>query len=490
MPLVHEVPIEPRPVESFIDILGSENVERMRDAAARLRRRLDGRTIWNINSTAAGGGVAEMLHTLLAYARGAGVNTRWLVIGGNPDFFRITKRLHNALHGEAGDGSELDGRAAKTYEQVIAQNASELNDHIKPGDVVIFHDPQTAGLIPGLVARDIAAIWRCHIGNDVPTDEGDQAWRFLAPYLVKAHAFVFSRFSYLPDVLYHGRCLIAPPTIDPFSPKNQHMSAESVRAIMVRLGLITGSEGNGSRHFTQSDGTRSTVNRPAEVIREGGPPSPDTPLVVQVSRWDRLKDPVGVLRGFNRAMEVPSSNGANLVLAGPSMAAVADDPEGAAVYDEVVEVWKALPEEQRKRVHLVNLPMDDLQENAAMVNAIQRHAAVVVQKSLREGFGLTVTEAMWKARPVIGSAVGGITDQIEHGVSGLLLKRPDDEEAFAGSLGQLLRNRGFAERLGRNARRRVSQNYLGLSILTHYEDLVERLEHDLPDNPAPVDRRN
>jgi trehalose synthase len=128
--------------------------------------------------------------------------------------------------------------------------------------------------------------------------------------------------------------------------------------------------------------------------------------------------------------------------------------------------------------------MDDLQENAAMVNALQRHAAVVVQKSLREGFGLTVTEAMWKGRPVVASAVGGIRDQIEHGVSGLLLKHPDDLDAFAGAIVQLLHNQGFAERLGRNAKRRVSQNYLGLNILAHYEDLVERLEHDIQESPS------
>ena len=175
---------------------------------------------------------------------------------------------------------------------------------------------------------------------------------------------------------------------------------------------------------------------------------------------------------------------AQLVLVGPSVSGVTDDPEGAEVFNDVVEAWKALADHTRERVHLVNLPMDDLQENAAMVNALQRHAAVVVQKSLREGFGLTVTEAMWKARPVIASAVGGIRDQIEHGVSGLLLKNPEDLDAFAGSLRQVLRNRGFAERLGSNARARVVQNYLGLSIVAQFDDLVERLEHEIHDSAA------
>jgi len=486
MGLVQEVPIEPKPVESFVDVLGAENVDEVRAVAERLRCKLGDRIIWNVNSTAAGGGVAEMLHTLLSYARSSGVDTRWLVIGGNPDFFRITKRLHNALHGEPGDGSELDEAATRAYEEITARNAAELTAHIRPGDIAILHDPQTAGLIPDLVRRGVGVIWRCHIGNDVRSVEGDRAWDFLAPYLVKAHAFVFSRFSYLPDILYHGRCLIAPPIIDPFSPKNQRMSDGTVRAILVHLGLVAGGNGDGSgaRRFLQADGKSSFVERKAEVVRTGGPPSPETPLVVQVSRWDRLKDPVGVLQGFCRAISAPSVDHAELVLAGPSVQAVADDPEGAVVFDEVVAAWRALPATQRERVHLVNLPMDDLQENAAMVNALQRHAAVVVQKSLREGFGLTVTEAMWKGRPIIASAVGGIRDQIEHGVSGLLLKHPDDLDAYAGAIVQLLHNQGFAERLGRNAKRRVSQNYLGLNIMAHYEDLVERLEHDIQENPA------
>ncbi len=158
------------------------------------------------------------------------------------------------------------------------------------------------------------------------------------------------------------------------------------------------------------------------------------PLVVQVSRWDRLKDPVGVLRGF---AEVESDgHGAYLVLAGPSLGAVTDDPDGAAVLTEVAEEWHRLPEQIRSRVLLACLPMEDLDENAAIVNALQRQATIVVQKSLKEGFGLTVTEAMWKGRPVIATATGGIEDQIEDGVNGVLLKNPLDQAAFAAAVGR------------------------------------------------------
>jgi trehalose synthase len=478
MPLIQEVRITPKRAEAFAGVLGPESVERVRSLAADLKARLDGRTIWNVNSTAAGGGVAEMLHTLLAYARGLGVDTRWLVMNGGPDFFRITKRIHNALHGEPGDGSELDRGAAEIYELVAARNAAELVKRIRPRDVVILHDPQTAGLIPHLVKHRTAVVWRCHVGNDTPGAEDGLAWGFLEPYLKQAHAFVFSRFNYLPDVLYHGRCLVEPPTLDPFSPKNQELGDDTIRSILVHAGLVGGPNG-GPRTYTRSDGSRSTVARQADVLREGEPPAFDVPLVVQVSRWDRLKDPTGVLRGFVRAMAHPACTGAELVLAGPALDAASDDPEGAGVFDEVREVWRSLPIEERRRVHLVNLPMADVQENAVMVNALQRHATVVTQKSVRQGFGLTVTEAMWKARPVIASAVGGIGDQIEHGVSGLLLKNTRDLDAFGGAITQLLANPGFALRLGRNARRRVARNYLGIGIIAQYDHLMGRLAQEM-----------
>jgi len=342
---------------------------------------------------------------------------------------------------------------------------------------VILHDPHTAGLVPRLVGRGARAVWRCHIGTDTRTVEGDRAWTFLEPYLTQAHAFVFSRFAYLPDMLYHGRCLIVAPAIDPFSPKNQEMNGSTVRGILMHLGVLAGAA-NGSRSFTRRDGTTALVERRAEILRDGDPPQADLPLVIQLSRWDRLKDPVGVMHGFARAIETHGADHAQLVLAGPDVGAMDDDPEGREVFEQVVTHWRALPDGERRRVQVVTLPMDDLEENAAMVNALQRHASIIVQKSLREGFGLTVTEAMWKARPLIASAVGGIRDQVQHGVSGLLLKNPDDLDAFAGSITQLLANRGFAERLGRNARMRVTQNYLGLDILGHFDDLIERLDQD------------
>ncbi|MEE8559080.1 MAG: glycosyltransferase [Myxococcota bacterium] len=211
-------------------------------------------------------------------------------------------------------------------------------------------------------------------------------------------------------------------------------------------------------------------------MRSGPAPDWETPLVVQVSRWDPLKDPLGVMQGFTRHVNGEGPGRPQLVLAGPQVSAVSDDPEGEIVYRQVVEAWRALPDADRSRVHLVSLPMEDVEENAAIVNTIQRHAAVVVQKSLCEGFGLTVAEAMWKGRAVAGSAVGGIQDQIDHGVNGLLLQDPEDLEAFGGILTQLLSDRALANTLGQAARERVRERYLGLQSLERWGDLIERLD--------------
>ena len=191
-----------------------------------------------------------------------------------------------------------------------------------------------------------------------------------------------------------------------------------------------------------------------------------------------MKDPVGTLYGFHRSTHRWDLEPAHLVLAGPAL--TDRDPEEKEVFREVVAAWRSLPEDSRRRVHLVRLPMDDVDENAVMVNALQRQAAVVVQKSLQEGFGLTVTEALWKQRPVIASAVGGMQDQIEHGVSGLLLRHPSDLDALAGAIRQILSNPALARRMGENGRRRVALNYLGSSILARYADLVERLDLESP----------
>jgi trehalose synthase len=469
-----EVQIAARSLDRFLPLLGEQRIYEARKVIGRAREVMQGRVFWHVNSTARGGGVAEILQSILPYARGAGIDARWLVIGGTPEFFRITKRLHNALHGSEGDGSELGEREREAYEDVLRLNAAELLEFVCPGDPVVLHDPQTAGIAPYLVRAGAIVIWRCHIGLDRPNEEVERGWSFLTPYLEPVAATVFSREEYVPRCCDHGRNVVIRPSIDPFSTKNQQLDEAEVRAILVQSGIVAGPLGGGSPSFLRQDGTPARVNRRADVVRNGSMPSWETPLVVQVSRWDHLKDPVGVMEGFAQEEGVADA-GAELVLAGPSMSEVADDPESAAVFDEVVATWRHLPTAVQSRIHMATLPMADIEENAAIVNALQRHAAVIVQKSLNEGFGLTVTEAMWKGRPIIASAVGGIRDQITDGVHGLLLDEPTHLKAFGTLLGTLLADGPFAERLGEEARERVRAEYLGVRHLTQYADLLVRL---------------
>jgi trehalose synthase len=343
---------------------------------------------------------------------------------------------------------------------------------------VLLHDPQTAGLAPYLLAAGARVIWRCHIGHDHASPELERGWAFLAPYLKDVPAFVFSRAAYVPEYCDHGKSTIITPSIDAFSPKNQELDDATVRAILVNSGLVEGPPGDGAPTFLCEDGSPGRVNRAADIVRLGRAPTWETPLIVQVSRWDPLKDPVGVMKGFAKLHEEGHARGAELVLAGPNVTAVADDPEGADVFDRVLAEWRELPQSVRSAVHLVSLPMTDVQENAAIVNALQRHATIIVQKSLQEGFGLTVTEAMWKSRPLVASAVGGIKDQIRHEVEGLMLDDPSDLPAFAAALRRLLDDPALARRLGANAHRRVEKEFLGLHSLAKYADLIERIDRE------------
>jgi trehalose synthase len=246
-----------------------------------------------------------------------------------------------------------------------------------------------------------------------------------------------------------------------------------VRLALGYVGLIGGDGDVPPVPFTRRDGSPGRINRRVDILQTGPPPPRDAPLVVQVSRWDRMKDMPGVMAGFTE--HVDPALGAHLVLSGPAVTGVADDPEAAEVLDECSELWRRLPHASRGRVHLACTPMADADEAASIVNALQRHAAVVVQKSIAEGFGLTVAEAMWKARPIVASAVGGIADQIVSGEHGLLVDEPRDLPAFGAAVETLLRDRGDAERLGENARLRATAEFLGDRHLEQYGRLLERL---------------
>jgi trehalose synthase len=414
-----------------------------------------------------------MLQVLVGYTLDAGFDVHWLVMTGDPEFFAITKRLHNRLHGACGDAGGLGAGERLHYSNVAAANAKSVMSYVQSGDVVILHDPQTAGLAAQLTDAGIRVVWRCHVGNEDSNEWTDQAWSFLRHFISTCAAYIFSVPTYVPSWMEQSKVWIIPPSIDPFSPKNQEIDGDRVLHTLRAIGLFAGVEDGPPVSFSRRDGTRGRVERKASIVSvESATLDPNVPLVVQVSRWDRLKDPVGVMEGF--ASCVAGRTEAQLVLVGPSSKAVSDDPEELAVYGECLSAWNDLPIEERRCVWLVTLPMDDIDENAFMVNVVQRHATVIVQKSLAEGFGLTVTEAMWKSKAVVASQVGGLVTQIVPG-SGLLLQDPTDLLAFGHTLLDLLAHPGLIADLGARAHQHVLDNLVGDEHLRRYAYLLNWL---------------
>jgi len=469
---VSEVEVPLRALSRLEPLIGEDRYLDLQRAGATARSSLRGRSIWNVSSTPTGGGVAEMLQVLVGYTLDAGVDIRWLVMSGDQEFFTVTKRMHNRLHGMPGDGGPLGAAEARKYRSVTDSSAASVLERVRSGDVVLLHDPQTAGLVPRLADAGARVIWRCHIGRETANDWTEEAWWFLRPFLEASAAYVFSLREYVPEWIDAGKVSVIPPSIDPFSPKNQDLPDEKVFDILRRIGVLAVDEGgDADTSFVRRDGRLGRVERHASILAGEGPLlDPSDRLVLQVSRWDRLKDMAGVMEGF--VSRVGGRVDAHLALVGPSAAEVQDDPEGAEVVGECVAAWEGLPAQARRRVHLVTLPMEDVDENAAMVNALQRHATVIVQKSLAEGFGLTVAEGMWKSKAVVASAVGGIAKQIEPG-TGVLLEDPADLDAFGDTLASLLERPDEIARLGQRARRHVLDGYVGDMHLIRYAKLIQ-----------------
>jgi len=464
-----EIPLETRDFEDLGRYLLLPMVQRVRVARQRAAELLGGRTVWMVNSTALGGGVAQLLRTLLPYWKGAGIDVRWMVLRGSAEFFWVTKRFHNRLHGQPGDGDELGIKELTTLDQAGLAHAGELAPLLSPGDVVVLHDPQTAAMSVPLQRAGATVIWRCHIGIGQDNEYSRNAWRCLRPRLAGVRRFVFSGSASLPDWLGGAETSIVTPGLDPGSTKNLTMSYGAARAILQHLGLAAGTPAAASR-YARTDGSVATLTgRPTMVDSDGPPDWGRDPVVVSLARWDGIKDPLGIVDGF--VARVVPATGAHLLLAGPDPGQVADDPEAQAVLAGVRERWQRLPPRARARVHLASLPLTPPEENAAMVNAIQRLAAVVVKKSLQEGFGLGVTEAMWKARPVVASAVGGHLEQIQHRQSGLLVDDPADVAAFGDAIVEVLSDPPLAARLGQAGRERVRALFLNDRHFAHWVEV-------------------
>jgi trehalose synthase len=401
-------------LDDYLPIIGRDTVEEIR----LLGERLAGRSVLNVNSTAVGGGVAEILSRLVPLMGELGLKTRWDVIKGGESFYSATKKFHNALHGSP---VEISARDYDVYEKAQAENLAVMD---LGADFVFIHDPQPAGLVRARKPGGGRWIWRCHIDLSRPDRS---LWTYLESFVRQYDACVFSAPSFA-QVLPILQALVA-PSIDPLSEKNREMAEDEIAAVLTKLGIPL-----------------------------------DKPLVTQVSRFDRLKDPLGVIEAFRMAHAYCESR---LLLVGGT---AADDPEGAQVLAEVLAKTDQDPD-----IIVLCLPPDSHLE----INAIQRASSIIIQKSLREGFGLTVTEALWKGKPVIGGAVGGIPLQITHKYSGILTR---SIEGTAYWLKQLLNEPAFAHRLGESGREHVKQNFLITRQLRDYLLLfmaVERPGYDM-----------
>lgn len=404
-------------LHDYEPIVGSEIIEELKLLAGKI----SGISVQNINSTKLGGGVAEILLRLIPMLHELGINADWDVIKGGEKFFTVTKKMHNALHGQ---NEEFTDEEFDLFIQTNEENAQSMSLH---GDVMIIHDPQPIALV---LKKNIAKnkwIWRCHIDFSNPNLA---VWNFLKEYIERYDASVFSAPAFARN-LSIPQALI-PPSIDPLSDKNRNLSEKEIDAVLARF----------------------NINR-------------ERPMVTQISRFDYLKDPVGVIEVFRKVRKYVDCQ---LVLAGGG---ASDDPEGAKVLAQVREASKNDPD----ILILLLPPASDIE-----INALQRASTVILQKSLREGFGLTVTEALWKRKPVIAGAVGGIPLQITHKFSGLL-SLTIDGTAFA--LKQLLQNPAYAKVLGENGHKHVKRNFLITRQLRDYLLLILSLYHP-KENPVYV----
>lgn len=469
------------------DPIFREAVADLRERASRIAPLLRGRTVWMINSTSQGGGVAEMMPGIMSMLNDVGLTMRWGVIHtGDQEFFRLTKQIHNMIHDNPATGVELGPAEAQLYEAVNRENAISLRKELQPGDIIVVHDPQPLPLGDLLVrTNEVTAVWRCHIGCERTTAVTEAAWRFLAPWLTEYRQAIFSLPEYVPPFLA-DRSVVINPGIDPLSHKNQDLTVTQVVGILCDSGLQRAYEPTPTHRFRHqamrivSDGSSVVPGELGLLFR---------PIILQVSRWDRLKGWLSLLEGFirlkhnTRAYQFDKKmlrhhrwlDLSRLVLAGPEPGSVADDPEGTAALEEIRERYLALEPETRHNVIVLLLPMASRKDNALIVNALQRCATVVVQNSLREGFGLSATEAMWKRKPVLGADATGIRAQIRDGIDGLLVKNPEDPDEIAEKLQELLFDPYRCGEMGRSAQRRVYDHFLVFRQVASFLELFERI---------------
>ncbi|HQP91455.1 MAG TPA: glycosyltransferase [Candidatus Omnitrophota bacterium] len=385
-------------IDEYAPIVGQSVIDDLK----LISERLQGKVVQHVNSTAVGGGVAEILSRMVPLFRELGVDTRWDVIKGGEDFFEVTKKFHNVLHGRKEEVTRTD------FDIFLSTSRSNIEEVNTYGDIVFIHDPQPIALVEKKSVNKW--LWRCHIDVSNP----DQSvWQFLLQYVSKYDSAVFSSPSFAQRLSI--RQFLISPSIDPLSDKNKPLERSAIDAVLNKY----------------------------QIPR-------DKPIITQISRFDRLKDPLGVIEAYKKVKKYIDCR---LILAGGG---ATDDPEGVKVLEEVREKAHGDPD-----IHILLLPQNDIE-----VNALQSVSDVIIQKSLKEGFGLTVAEALWKAKPVVASHVGGIPLQIKHKYSGLVCHSVDGA-AFA--IKQLLNSPSYAKRLGENGKEHIRANFL---LTRHLRDYI------------------
>lgn len=407
-------------LDAYAKVVGEDTISHLRQLSSSLK----GMKVVHVNSTREGGGVAEILYRLIPLQQELGFVSEWEVINGEKDFYQCTKGFHNALQGNP---VVIPERLLKEFEKTNQQNADRMRATLEDADVVFIHDPQPAPLIQYFPNRKGKWVWRCHIDASQPYRP---VWNYLRKFVAQYDTSVFSLAEF-SQTLPHPQYII-PPSIDPLSEKNVDLTEEELNRVCEMFSL---------------DRSR--------------------PLIVQISRFDRFKDPVGVIKAYRLAKKF--APGLQLVLAGGG---ATDDPEGDVVLHEVQEAAGDDPD-----VHVLLLPADAHRT----INALQRVADIVVQKSIREGFGLTVTEGLWKGKPVIGGNTGGIRIQVVDHHTGFLVTTP---EGAALRIRYLLLNKEKREEMGRIAREYVRQNYLLTRQLREHLTLMVGLHHGSEDRIA------
>lgn len=396
-------------LQDYVDVVGQQIIDELRVIAERVRHL----SLQNINSTAVGGGVAEILTRIVPLLKELGVETTWDIIKGDQAFFNVTKAFHNALHGKENGITE---EMLDIFRATTERNCREME---LTGDVILVHDPQPIGLINRRQDAGKGWLWRCHIDVSQPSAA---VWNFLKPYVEQYDASIFS----MPDFSQQLSIpqYMIPPSIDPLADKNKDLPASAIEAVLQKYGV-----------------------------------DPARPILTQISRFDRLKDPLGVIAAYRL---VKRRYNCQLILAGGG---ASDDPEGAEVLREVQEQAEEDPD-----IHVLLLPpFSDLE-----INALVRGSTIVFQKSIKEGFGLTVSEALWKKKPVIGGAVGGIKLQIINGVTGFLVHSP---EGAANRAQQLLADPSLRQAMSENGHEHVRQNFLLTRHVKDYLLAMLALEH-------------